>query len=288
MHTQEDNAGPVPAFWIMSIDQHYQQELDPQAVIEKVRAAYPDGADLYQLAPLDQLHIGGIKASERLLRHLDPKRHTHVLDIGSGAGGLMRQAASLGVQLIGLDITHDLNRLNQGLNRCYTGEVNNPVLTGDAHHLPLADASIELILFQHSFLNMPDDLQVLQECRRVLKPGGQLVMHEVVVGENPEAMQFPVPWAAHSSQSHLLTDTALRARLQQAGVSDITLEDWSQEAIDWRRRQLAKETSNTRVKAPLSPAMILGKRFAAMGKNLVHNLESGAIRVVEVTARIPG
>ncbi len=272
----------------MSIDKHYQQQLNPNAVIQRVREHFPVGANLYQLAPVDQLHIGGIKASERLLRHLDPLKHQHVLDIGSGAGGLMRQAASLGINMIGLDITHDLNRLNQGLNACYAQPVHNRVITGDAHHLPFADASIDLILFQHSFLNMPDDRQVLSECRRILKPGGQLVMHEVIKGQHPEAIRYPVPWAETASQSHLLSKKELLGRLSQAGVEILSFEDWSEKAIEWRRRQLDKETTGTAEKAPLSPAMILGSRFATMGKNLVHNLESDAIRVIEITAKASG
>lgn len=266
----------------MNIDQHYEQQLDTSAVIERVRQHYPDGAGLYQLAPLDQLHIGGIKASERLLRHLDPNRHMQVLDIGAGAGGLMRQAATLGIRMIGLDITHDLNRLNQGLNHCFAEAVDNAVLTGDAHHLPFADSSIDLVLFQHSFLNMPDDRQVLRECRRVLKPRGQLIMHEVVLGPNAGAMRFPVPWAEDARHSHLLSQQVLAARLQEAGFGSIEIEDWSDDALAWRRRQLNKEQAGTPAKAPLSPALILGKRFKAMGENLVLNLENGAIRVVEV------
>ncbi len=276
----------MPAFLVMNIDQHYDQKLDTHVVIERVRQHYPDGASLYQLAPLDQLHIGGIKASERLLRHLDPKCHAQVLDIGAGAGGLMRQAAMLGIRMIGLDITHDLNRLNQGLNACFAEPVDNSILTGDAHHLPFSDDSIDLVLFQHSFLNMPDDRQVLQECRRVLKPGGQLIMHEVVLGPNAGAMCFPVPWAEDARHSHLLSQQVLALRLQESGFDSVAIEDWSDDALEWRRRQLNKEQSGAPTKAPLSPALVLGKRFKAMGENLVLNLEHGAIRVVEVSATL--
>ncbi|MBP0049689.1 class I SAM-dependent methyltransferase [Marinobacterium sp. AK62] len=268
----------------MSIEQHYEQQLDTTALLEQVRTHYPEGADLYQLAPLDQLHIGGIKASERLLRHLDPSQPLSVLDIGSGAGGLMRQAALRGIEMIGLDITHQLNRLNQGLNHCLNTPVNTEILTADAHHLPFADNSMDRVLFQHSLLNMPDDTAVLTECRRILKPGGQLIMHEVLEGPHPEKMQYPVPWAETPQQSHLLSQTAFEQRLHDCGFNQVQLEDWSEDALEWRRRQLNKETQGKAVRAPLSPVLILGPRFKAMGQNLVKNLEAGAIRVMEVTA----
>ncbi|MBA4502709.1 class I SAM-dependent methyltransferase [Marinobacterium marinum] len=268
----------------MTIDLHYQQQLDTPSLLEQVRTCYPSGADLYQLAPLDQLHIGGIKASERLLRHLDHAHHQYVLDVGSGAGGLMRQASARGVNMIGLDITHDLNRLNKGLNRLYSEPVDNPILTGDAHHLPFSRHSLDLILFQHSFLNMPDALQVLRECHRVLKPDGQLIMHEVVLGSHADAMRFPVPWADDPQHSHLLSKQALVRLLQEAGFSSVQTDDWSDEAQAWRRRQHAKETAGAPAQAPLSPAMILGNRFRTMGSNVMLNLEADAIRVLEVLA----
>lgn len=271
----------------MSIDRHYDQAMQPEQILQQVRSTWPEGASLFQLAPLDQLHIGGIKASARLLRHLDPEQHRRILDIGSGAGGLMRQAAELGFSMIGLDITHAFNRLNRGLNRCLVHEVSNPILTADAHHLPFADQSIDLILFQHSFLNMPDNARVLAECLRVLRPGGQLVMHEVVVGPHPEHMRFPVPWAEDATHSHLLPAEELQQQLDQAGFGRIAMDDWSEEALCWRHRQQDKERSGQAARAALSPALILGERFKAMGENLVFNLEHQAIHVVEITASRP-
>jgi SAM-dependent methyltransferase len=268
----------------MSIDKHYDQSLDPLWILGQVHSAYPAGADLFQLAPLDQLHIGGIKASERLLRHLDLARHHHILDIGSGAGGLMRQASAMGFSMIGLDITHRFNQLNLGLNDCFSVPVSNPIITGDAHHLPFADQSLDLILFQHSFLNMPDNSRVLSECWRVLKPGGTLLMHEVVCGPQPEQMRYPVPWAEDAVHSHLVTSQTLQQQLQQAGFANIRLDDWSDEALAWRQRQLQKEDAWHAGRAALSPVLILGSRFADMGKNLVLNLEAGAIRVIELVA----
>jgi ubiquinone/menaquinone biosynthesis C-methylase UbiE len=186
--------------------------------------------------------------------------------------------------MIGLDITHRFNQLNLGLNDCFSVPVSNPIITGDAHHLPFADQSLDLILFQHSFLNMPDNSRVLSECWRVLKPGGTLLMHEVVCGPQPEQMRYPVPWAEDAVHSHLVTSQTLQQQLQQAGFANIRLDDWSDEALAWRQRQLQKEDAGHAGRAALSPVLILGSRFADMGKNLVLNLEAGAIRVIELVA----
>ena len=269
----------------MSIDKHYDQSLDPSWILGQVHSAYPAGADLFQLAPLDQLHIGGIKASERLLRHLDLARHHHILDIGSGAGGLMRQASAMGFSMIGLDITHRFNQLNLGLNDCFSVPVSNPIITGDAHHLPFADQSLDLILFQHSFLNMPDNSRVLSECWRVLKPGGTLLMHEVVCGPQPEQMRYPVPWAEDAVHSHLVTAQTLQQQTaagwfcQYPSLMTGAMRHWPGDNVNCKKR-----IRGMLGRAALSPALILGSRFADMGKNLVLNLEAGAIRVIELVA----
>ena len=46
-----------------SLAHHYHQALRDQDILHQLRTHYPDGPTLHQLAPLDQLHIGGIAAS---------------------------------------------------------------------------------------------------------------------------------------------------------------------------------------------------------------------------------
>ncbi|MDR5899868.1 class I SAM-dependent methyltransferase [Halomonas vilamensis] len=268
-----------------TLTHHYQQHLRVNDVLGQVAEHYPSGPTLFELAPLDQLHIGGIKASAKLIQLLDAKTHPRVLDIGAGVGGLMRQAAELGFVLVGLDITHGFNRLNQGLSVLSGLEERAQCVTGDATHLPFATASMDAVLFQHSFLNMPDGQAVLSECRRVLRPGGKLVMHEVVSGPNALAMRYPVPWASDAAHSHLESAASLKTRLRDAGFYLNHFNDWSEDALAWRKRQRQreKETQNQR-QAHLSPQLVFGERFLTMGKNLVANLADEAIKVVEIEA----
>lgn len=272
-----------------SLAHHYHQALRDQDILNQLRTHYPDGPTLHQLAPLDQLHIGGIAASARLLGLLDPEPQ-QVLDIGAGLGGLMRQSAAQGFHTTGLDITHRFNVLNQAISQlAMTQPLNDSpagklrCVTGDACALPFSDASFDAVLFQHSLMNMPDPARVLAECRRVLRPGGQLVMHEVVSGPYSEALRFPVPWAEGPTHSHLLSLPELTHQLEASGFNIQHCEDWSHTALEWRKRQRQKEQAS-RI-AVLSPQWVFGERFMQMGKNLLENLANGAINVVEISAR---
>ncbi|MCC5903355.1 MAG: methyltransferase domain-containing protein [Halomonas sp.] len=272
------------------LTEHYHQGLRDDAILTQVRTHYPHGPTLHQLAPLDQLHIGGIAASKKLLNLLDPKEHPKVLDIGSGLGGLMRQGAALGLQITGLDITHRFNALNQTLSQL-TLEPHSldqsgaslRYITGNASALPFAENTFDAVLFQHSLMNMPDPNRVIAQCRRVLRPGGRLVMHEVVSGENITELRFPVPWAATQEHSHLLTMTELTQLLEANGFQLLHSEDWSSTALEWRQRQRQKEQASHA--AVLSPQWVFGERFLKMGKNLLENLSIRAINVVEISAR---
>jgi ubiquinone/menaquinone biosynthesis C-methylase UbiE len=47
---------------------------------------------------------------------------------------------------------------------------------GDAHHVPFDDASFDTVVCTFSLCNIPDPLQALGEMRRVLRPGGRLIL----------------------------------------------------------------------------------------------------------------
>ncbi|MCV6609151.1 MAG: methyltransferase domain-containing protein [Amphritea sp.] len=269
----------------MSIENHYSDQLQTPLILERLQEAYPDGPTPFQLAPIDQLHIGGIKASQKLLQRLEDLQPRRILEIGSGMGGLMRLTSdTLDAEIVGIDITHGFNHLNHQLSRV----VNQPeaaILTTDAQHLPFADNSFDCILFQHSLLNIPDTQQCLAECQRVLTDNGSLLMHEVFSGNHPERMLYPVPWARDPQHSHLISIEAFEALIQESDFTIQSQQNWSDEALAWRKRQAEKESAqsvNDKKPAPISPALLLGKDFKDMGPNVMRNLSNDAVQVWEI------
>lgn len=267
----------------MGVVSHYEANLDSNQITTGLKQAYPEGANKYQLAPIDQLHIGGIKASEKLLSNLEPS--DQVLEIGSGCGGLMRLAQEQEVDITGLDISHGLNVLNGqlfGISSYCRNSGSPKVITGDAHCLPFPDECFSVVVMQHSLLNMPDTLKVLLECKRVLKPSGKVVLHEVFQGEHGIPLSFPVPWASTHEKSCLITEQKFKNLLSPSGFQLDRSEDWTAEALNWRKRQQSKEESLDAEALNISAAMIFGEPFKLMAKNVVANLSTGAIRVLEI------
>lgn len=96
-----------------------------------------------------------------------------VLDLGGGTGigaaSAVRTAAARGV-VVDLSV----RMLRQGASYSRLLRVQ-----GDAHRLPLADASVDAVLCLDALHHFRQPLQALSEARRVLRPGGTILIEEL-------------------------------------------------------------------------------------------------------------
>ena len=103
-----------------------------------------------------------------------------VLEVGPGTGYFSIEAARrLGAdgRLICLDIQPPMLR-DLSARLAAAGVSNAHPVLGDAHHLPLADASVDVAFLVTVLGEIPDRVQGLAELRRVLTPGGTLSITE--------------------------------------------------------------------------------------------------------------
>src|SRR6202035_1836369 len=116
------------------------------------------------------------ESGEALVKGLGIKKGLKVLDLGCGDGTTALPEASLGADVLGVDIAKNLveagnkRAKEQGLTNCKFQE-------GDASNLhELRDRSFDLVVSIFGAMFAPKPFDVAKEMVRVTRPGGRIVM----------------------------------------------------------------------------------------------------------------
>ncbi len=142
----------------------------------------------------------------------------HVLDVGCGPGAAVATIArrlTTG-RIVGLDPSGTMIGLATRANRAAIAHGTAVIEQGDAARLPHAASSFDRILSTHTMYFWADLARVAQELRRVLKPGGRLVLGFGA----PEHMRHNFPSSVYSLRSV----DEVRQALRRAGFDDIRVE----------------------------------------------------------------
>jgi demethylmenaquinone methyltransferase/2-methoxy-6-polyprenyl-1,4-benzoquinol methylase len=110
---------------------------------------------------------------------LAPRPGMAVLDVGGGTGDIAFKVIERGGGPVTVvDINEDM--LNEGRARARDRGIGDDVewLVGDAEDLPVADASVDAVTTAFCIRNVTRIDRVLDEARRVLKPGGRFLCLE--------------------------------------------------------------------------------------------------------------
>lgn len=143
-------------------------------------------SDLVALILGESYHPGGADLTRRLADVVGLAAGQEVVDVASGPGStallLAREysAAVVGVDLGAVSVEAAETRAGDA-GVAGTGPGLVRFLVGDAERLPLPDASVDVVVSECALCTFPDKAAAAKEMARVLRPGGQVAITDVVV-----------------------------------------------------------------------------------------------------------
>jgi len=231
----EDSAAATPADGVTDLVTHHYGATGLERRLLEALAA--DGVDIARLtvedlAPVDELHAGGVPATQHVLSCLDLREGSRLLDVGCGLGGSSRVAASsYPCRVTGADLTPEFVRTAAALTARVGLSDQVTFETSSVDRLLFGDGSFDAAMMIHVGMNLPDKPAVFAEVRRVLTPGGRFAIFDQMLGSHGE-LNDPLPWAPDARSSFVETTDRYGELLREAGF-EVEREEDRSASISW-------------------------------------------------------
>ncbi len=112
---------------------------------------------------------------KRMAALLRDRHNIRLLDVATGTGDQILHLIDAGADIseaTGIDMAEEMLKIGRTKLRSRNLEQRVSLQTGDATHIPIADASVDAATISFGIRNVEDVVQGLSEMRRVLVPGG--------------------------------------------------------------------------------------------------------------------
>jgi ubiquinone/menaquinone biosynthesis C-methylase UbiE len=133
------------------------------------------GGILWEMLMGEQIHVGAESETDVLANKAGVTEQTHLLDVCSALGGPARYLArNYGCRVTGLDATR---RMDEEANRRTKAEGLSDKINyvlGNALDMPFPAGTFDVVWGQDAWCYITDKKRLIEECARVLKPGGVL------------------------------------------------------------------------------------------------------------------
>jgi len=266
-----------------TVIEHYHNGNLLLSILKGLEAAGldPDNLTPPYLAPVDEFHIGGRKATEHAVSKAGVLREHQVLDIGCGIGGTARYIAStIGSHVTGIDLTSEYIEVAKALTERVGLSDRLHFEKASALAMPLDTASFDVAVTFHVAMNIEDRFGLYTEIARVMKPGASLCIYDVMKKSEADLV-FPLPWASTAETSFLITPEDTAYILRTTGFDITEVEDRTDFALDFFHQSLAAQKDGP---APLGIHLLMGETAKAKFGNVLANIEHGYIIPVQIIA----
>lgn len=272
------------------ITSHYETGGLGDRILAGLRASgkNPDaGVSIDDLVAVDHYHSCGKDATLDVLKLADIPKGAKVLDVGGGIGGPARLVAKTAdAQVTVVDLTDEYVKVGELLTQITKLSDRVKFIHASALEMPVPDGSFDVAWLQHSTMNIPDKKRLFAEIRRVVRPGGKVVMHEIMKGPSGDP-HYPITWASHPSASFVNTPEEYRQLIKEAGLVEKVWKDVTADTLGWIA---ARRPDPSKPPPPVPPLGLhtLHPDFPkTLGPNYVRSLNEGRAVVVQALLTRP-
>ncbi len=178
------------------------------------RASLPEAAVLASLGCGNPIAVAELREGET------------VLDLGSGGGiDVLLSAQRVGSTgfAYGLDMTDEMLELARR-NAAEAGAANVEFRKGRMEAIPLADASVDVVISNCVINLSTDKAAVLAEIARVLRPGGRMGVSDVVADDDLTPAERAIRGSFVGCMAGALSFAEYRAGLAAVGLTEVAVE----------------------------------------------------------------
>jgi len=148
--------------------------------------------------------------AEALLRLMPPMV---IADLGAGEGAFALLLAQRATKIIAVDTSAKMIEVGREQAQRH-GLKNIEYRLGDMEELPIEDAAVDLVFFSQSLHHALHPQRAVQEAWRILKPGGRIVVLDLIKHRYEEAREvYADEWLGFS-------ETEIEAMLTKAGFQN--------------------------------------------------------------------
>jgi demethylmenaquinone methyltransferase/2-methoxy-6-polyprenyl-1,4-benzoquinol methylase len=154
------------------LDRYYDSEAQRVAFVNDM---FDEGAPYYEWVCRVMSLGTGEQYRKRALRSAGLEKGMRVLDVATGTGLVLRSAAELsggGSLAVGLDPSGGM--LLECRRRCAA-----PLIQARGERLPFSDGHFDMVSMGYGLRHVDDLIKLFDEYRRVLKPGGRVILLEI-------------------------------------------------------------------------------------------------------------
>ena len=176
-----------------------------------------------------------------------------VLDLGAGAGFdsflAANQVGPTG-KVIGVDMTPEM--VDKARQNARKGNYTNVEFKlGEIENLPIPDESVDLIISNCVINLSPDKPKVFEEAFRVLKPGGRLMVSDIVLLKDlPHSIKESIDAYVSCVSGALLKENYI-STIKDAGFKDVEVLDETPFPADYLNLDPLKESIKTYIRVSI-------------------------------------